>query len=304
MVHPLRFHVLSVPNVAMRDLLDRHRRLEELGIEVGAMADHFVDWTKPTNSWFECWTTLAAIAAQTSTIRLTTCVSQIPLRHPAMVARQALTIDHVSGGRFEVGLGTGLTIDPSYAIMGIANWSVGERVDRFGEYVEIVARLMADETSTYVGRHYEVHDATMLPRPVQTPRPPIMVAALAPKMLGHAARHADIWNSLSFAANVPEQMTETRRRVAQVDACCAEIGRDPSTLRRSYTLFDAEARAKGGRISYYDSTDLLVDQVEQAVALGMSDIGLYYPMDPSQLGAFERIASDVLPVLRRRHDAV
>ncbi len=304
MVHSLRFQVLSVPNVPMKDLLDRHLWLESLGIEVGAIADHFVDWTKPTNSWFECWTTLAAIAAQTSTIRLTTGVSQIPLRHPAMLARQAITIDHISGGRFEVGLGTGLTIDPSYEIMGIDNWSAGERVSRFGEYVEIVDRLLSNEVTSYSGRYYEVRDATMQPRPVQTPRPPIMIAALASKMLRHAARYADIWNSLSFEAALPLQLAETRARVEAIDAACAAIGRDPTTLRRSYTLFDAQARPKGGRIAYYDSAELFVEMVEQAVALGMSEIGLYYPMDPTQLPAFEQIATDVLPQLRRRHAAI
>jgi alkanesulfonate monooxygenase SsuD/methylene tetrahydromethanopterin reductase-like flavin-dependent oxidoreductase (luciferase family) len=303
MVHALRFQVLSVPNVPMKDLLDRHLWLERLGIEVAAIADHFVDWTKPTNSWFECWTTLAAIAARTSTIRLTTGVSQIPLRHPAMLARQALTLDHISGGRFEVGLGTGLTIDPSYEIMGIENWSAGERVDRFGEYVEIVDRLLSNEVTSYSGRYYDVHDATMQPRPVQTPRPPIMIAALAPKMLRHAAGHADIWNSLSFEAALPLQLSETQRRVEMIDAVCDAIGREPTTLRRSYTLFDAQARPKGGRIAYYDSIDLFVEMVEQAVALGMSEIGLYYPMDPTQLPAFEQIATDVLPQLRRRHAA-
>jgi alkanesulfonate monooxygenase SsuD/methylene tetrahydromethanopterin reductase-like flavin-dependent oxidoreductase (luciferase family) len=122
MQHPVRFHVLLLPNVGWDELKARVVWLEELGIEVAALADHFVDWTNPSAPWFESWTALAAMAEVTSTIRLSTLVTQIPLRHPAMLARQVLTLDHISHGRIELGLGTGLTIDPSYAMAGLPNW--------------------------------------------------------------------------------------------------------------------------------------------------------------------------------------
>ena len=118
----LRFHVLLLPNVGWEELRARVLRLETLGVEVAALADHFVDWTNPPVPWFESWTSLAAIAEATRTIRLSTIVTQIPLRNPAMLARQVLTLDHISGGRIELGLGTGLTIDPSYAMAGVSNW--------------------------------------------------------------------------------------------------------------------------------------------------------------------------------------
>jgi alkanesulfonate monooxygenase SsuD/methylene tetrahydromethanopterin reductase-like flavin-dependent oxidoreductase (luciferase family) len=109
MTHPLRFHVLLLPNVEWAELTARVLRLEELGFEVAALADHFVDWTNPKANWFEAWTTLAALANATERIRLVTLVSQIPLRNPAMLARQALTLDQISHDRIEVGLGTGST---------------------------------------------------------------------------------------------------------------------------------------------------------------------------------------------------
>ena len=137
MAFPLRFHVLVLPNVGWTELRARFLWLESLGIEIAALPDHFVDWTKPSVPWFETWTALSAIANATSTLRLTTAVTQIPLRNPAMLARQVLTLDHISNGRVEVGLGTGLTIDPSYAMAGVPNWEPGERADRFGEYVDI-----------------------------------------------------------------------------------------------------------------------------------------------------------------------
>ena len=136
------------------------------------------------------WTALGAIASRTSKTGIGPIVAQIPLRNPAMFAREALTIDHISNGRVEIGLGLGLTVDLSYEIMGIPNWTNKERMDRFPEYVEIVDRLLSNEETTYKGKYYEVNNAIMNPRPVQKPRPPITIAAMGPKMLKAAARYA------------------------------------------------------------------------------------------------------------------
>jgi alkanesulfonate monooxygenase SsuD/methylene tetrahydromethanopterin reductase-like flavin-dependent oxidoreductase (luciferase family) len=292
--------VQLLPNVAWGELRSRVLHLEALGIDAVALADHFVDWTNPASPWFETWSLLPALAEATSTIRLTTVVTQIPLRHPAMLARQALTLDHISNGRIEIGLGTGLTIDPSYRMAGVPNWSTGERVARFAEYVELVGKLLEQEITGYEGRFYAVDGAVMNPRPVQQPRPPILVAALGPRMLELAVRHADIWNSLSFLKSFDEQIAETRERVRQVDELCERIGRDPASLQRSYTMFDANARPKGGELEYYESVERFAEQVGRVIDLGITDIGIYYPLIPSQKPAFERIASDVIPEIKRR----
>jgi len=297
----LRFSVLVLPNVPWPELLRRCHEVEELGFDSIGLADHLVDWAGGKGPWFELWTHVAAVAQATSRIRLTTLVAQIPLRNPAHFAQQALTVDHISGGRLDVGLGTGLVIDPSYRMMGIENWSTRERVARFGEYVEIVDRLLSQEETTFKGRFYEVDGAALRPRPVQSPRPPIMIAAMGPVMLRHTARHADIWNSISFAKTFEEQLEETRGRVAALDARCAEIGRDPATLRRSYLMFDAAARQSGGRVNYYDSEEAFARMVEQVIALGITEIALYYPIAEEQKPAFERIARNVLPAMRAAH---
>jgi alkanesulfonate monooxygenase SsuD/methylene tetrahydromethanopterin reductase-like flavin-dependent oxidoreductase (luciferase family) len=297
----LRFSVLVLPNVPWPELLRRCHEVEELGFDSIGLADHLVDWAGGKGPWFELWTHVAAVAQATSRIRLTTLVAQIPLRNPAHFAQQALTVDHISGGRLDVGLGTGLVIDPSYRMMGIENWSTRERVARFGEYVEIVDRLLSQEETTFKGRFYEVDGAALRPRPVQSPRPPIMIAAMGPVMLRHTARHADIWNSISFAKTFEEQLEETRGRVAALDARCAEIGRDPATLRRSYLMFDAAARQSGGRVNYYDSEEAFARMVEQVIALGITEIALYYPIAEEQKPVFERIARNVLPAMKAAH---
>jgi alkanesulfonate monooxygenase SsuD/methylene tetrahydromethanopterin reductase-like flavin-dependent oxidoreductase (luciferase family) len=299
--HDLRFQVMCMPDAPVGELVDRIRWLEELGLDLAGVADHFVDWLNPDGPWFECWTTLAAVAARTSTIRLASCVAQIPLRTPAMLARQAMTVDHVSGGRLEIGLGTGLVADPSYPMAGLPNWPAGERADRFGEYVGVVDLLLSSARASYRGRYYEVADARMSPGPVQRPRPPLTVAANSPRMLRHAVAYADTWNTLSFADHPDAQLAETRGRVEQVRRLCAEAGRDPATLRCAYTMFDASARANGSRIAYYESPELLVDVARRAIGLGMSELVLYFPADPAQLPAFETVAREVLPELRREY---
>ena len=304
MNHQLRFQVLILPNVPWSETLERYNYIEELGFDLAGTADHFVDWTNPPSPWFEQLTLLAAIARETKQIKLATCVTQIPLRNPAMLARQVLSLDHISNGRFELGLGVGLTIDPSYKIMGIPNWSAQERVARFKEYVEIVDQLLSNEVTTYNGRFYEVNDAVMNPRPVQQPRPPIMIAAMGPTMLKIAAQHADIWSSLSFASDFGSQIEETRGRIKFIDEQCAVIGRDPNSLRRSYLMFDAGARHSGGSINYYESEEVFVEMVQRVMDMGISEIGLYYPTQNEQIPMFERIARDVIPELRLNHPAI
>lgn len=298
-----RFEVLSLPNAPWDVLRERVVRLEALGIEVAVVADHFVDWSNPPSPWFESWTVLTGLAGATTSIRLGSSVTQIPLRNPAMFARQALTLDHVSHGRLEIGLGTGITVDPSYDMIGVPNWEPAERVARFGEYLEIVDRLLRDEVTTFAGRYYRIDGAYMNPRPVQSPRPPITVAALGPVMMRHAARRADIWNSMSFHESFDDQLAETRRRVESMDGYCRALGRDPSTLRRAYLMFDAKARPRGGAIDYYDSADRFEEMASRVIELGIDEVGLYYPLDPRQVPTFERIATDVMPRLRARAGA-
>ena len=301
--YPLRFHVLLLPNAGWEELKARVLRLEELGIEVAARADHVVDWTNPAAPWFEAWSALAALAEATTTIRLSTVVSQIPLRNPAMLARQVSAVDQISNGRVELGLGSGLSIDPSSAMIGVPAWEPGERVARFAEYVDLIGQLFRNEVTTYEGRYYQV-DGAPRQQAVQAPRPPILIAALGRRMMRLAARHADIWNSISFLPSFEEQLAETRGRREAIDAECEEIGRDPATLRRSYTMFDARARSRGGAIGYYESRDRFVDEVSRLAELGISDVGLYYPLDPDQLGSFEEIAGEVLPGLRSAYPSV
>lgn len=299
MPRPLRFYVLVLPNLPWPDLVDRFKQVESLGFDLAGFADHFVDWSNPANHWYELSTWVAGVAQATSRIRLLTSVAQIPLRDPATLANQARTIDHISNGRLEIGLGIGVKgLDPSYRMMGLPDWSNAERVARLAEYLEVLDLLLRQKESSYQGKYYQVDGAVVNPLPIQKPRPPIMVAAMGPKMLRVTAKHADIWNSMSFADNFDTQLTETRERVARIDHFCAEFDRDSASLTRSYHMFDPTSRSSGGGIAYYESEGAFRDMVGQVLELGMTDIGLYYPMLPEQAATFERIATDTIPAMK------
>lgn len=303
MAHPLRFQALILPNTSWPELKRRFQLVESLGFDLGVTGDHFVDWSNPPSPWFDLWSTLAGVAEATTTLRLAPCVGQIPLRSPAMFAREALSVEHISNGRLEMGLGLGLPMDPSYDMMGIPNWSNKERAARFPEYVEIVDRLLTDEITTYEGKYYQVRGAHMNPRPIQKPRPPMTIAALGPLMIKYAARYGDTWNTMSFGADFDTQMIEAKERVATMATACAGEGRDVNSLRHSYNMFDPSSRHSGGRIAYYESSQVFTQMVERIVGLGFSEIGVYYPMVEDQMASFEAIARETIPALRAKFDA-
>ncbi len=299
MAQELQFQVLVLPSAPWDVLLERYTYVEDLGFDSVGIGDHFVDWLNPSLPWLECWTLLAAVARETTRIRIGTHITQIPLRNPALLARQALTVDQISGGRLELGLGTGLAIDPAYDMMGIPNWAPKERVARFREYVQAVDLMLSNETSSFDGDYYQIKGAVLNPRPIQKPRPPLVIAAFGPVMLKIAAQFADGWDSLSFAADFDDQLEETRGRIARIDAACEAIGRDPASLHRSYLMFDANSRASGGMITYYESAELFADMVRRVIDLGITEIGLYFPTQPEQRPMFEKIAREVIPELKR-----
>ena len=304
MRHQLRISVLISPNVPWAEFVRRCCHVEELGFDGVCFADHFTDYRGAKGArgpWFEMWSLLSAVAMATTRIRLQTLVAQVPFRNPALFALQALTADHISIGRLDVGLGCGTQHDLSYQMMGIENWGAKERVARFGEYVQIVERLLSQEETSYRGRYYQVEAAALFPRPVQLPRPPLVIAAMGPVMLGHAARYADIWNCMSYAQTFGEQLSETRRRVAAMDVRCSSVGRDPASLRRSYFMLDMTRRLRGGAILDYELEEIFTKMAQQLIALGISELVVMYPWVDHQIPMLERIARNTLPALRAAH---
>ncbi len=238
----LRFGVLVLQDAPFPTLVERWRRVEELGFDQLFVADHTGDYRDtPGGPWFDGWTVLAAMAAQTTSIRIGTLVTNPVLRPPAVLAKAAVTVDHLSDGRLELGIGTGIA-PFDHAATGTEPWSAGERFGRFAEYVEVVDGLLrgAGRPYSFAGHWYRSREASTVPGPVQRPRPPIIVAGQSPTVLRVAAERADAWNTHGpFGAGLDEIVKITRSQTHQLDELCAAAGREPASLRRSLLLFAA-----------------------------------------------------------------
>ena len=231
------FGIFVAPGDPYPVLVQKWRHYEELGIETIWQPDHLLRPTDPTAPTFEAWTSLAALAAETSRIRMGALVSSNLLRHPALLAQEAITVDHISCGRLEVGVGCSW-FEEEHRRFRIPLLEPGVRVDRFSEAMEIIDRLLRGEAVTHQGSHYRLREARLRPLPVQLPRPPLTVAAHGPRMLRICARHADRWNSMG----TPEEMAERNRFL---DEECERIGRDPAAIIRSLFMNAADLAAQG-----------------------------------------------------------
>ena len=296
MVHTLRFIVAAMQEVPWPEMIQRWQYLEAAGLDGAFLADHFVNYENPTAHWYESWTMLAALATQTRIIRLGL-LSATPWRNPAFLARQAMTVDHISNGRLDLGLGAGAPgkIDISYAMTGTPDWPPGERVDRFREVVCIVDQLLRNPQTTYIGRYYQIRGTVINPPPIQKPRPPLMIGANGPRMLKIAAEYADTWNTFGGIdiKTFTEMLDVTRRRNSLLDGYCTEIGRDPSTLRRSVLIFTHEEYQK-----LYSVPGAFEEIVRHYLDIGISEIIFFYPFVPELMPMFEHIVKEAIPRLR------
>jgi probable F420-dependent oxidoreductase len=215
---------------------------ERAGFDSVWVSDHlFLDWGKyggpdQPQGALECWTTLSALAGVTERVRLGSLTLCNDLRNPALVAKMAATLDVLSGGRVDVGLGAGW-YEPEYVATGIAFDRAGTRIARLGESAEIISRLLRGEELTFEGRYYQLKGAICRPTGVQEPAPPVWIGGKGDYLLKTIARHADGWN-FSWLGSVSTY--EDRLRAAE--RACEEAGRDPQTLRKSVGVYVVAGR--------------------------------------------------------------
>jgi F420-dependent oxidoreductase-like protein len=287
------------------------RAAEAAGFSAFFRSDHYLTMggdglPGPTDSWV----TLAGLARETSTIRLGTMVTAGTFRLPGPLAIQVAQVDAMSGGRVDLGLGTGW-YEAEHTAYGIPFPSLRERFDRFEEQLAIITGLWktpVGERFSYPGKFYPVTDSPALPKPVQSPHPPVIVggggARRTPEL---AAKYADEFNR-GFAP--PDQI---REQFARVRAACAEIGRDPAELDWSvaHTVVcgrnDAEARRRAEAIGR-DPENVAAIGIAGSVAHCVDLLGQYREvgaeraylqlMDVDDLDHVELLASEVVPQLR------
>ena len=212
------------------------QRLEALGFDSLWVSDYFCSPYDARAGWLECWTLLAGLAARTSRIRLGSGVSHVVYRNPALLARTALTVDHIANGRLELGLGAGAPGPFNYDMTGVPLPPPRERAARYAEAVALIRRLFSGEPVDFDGEFVRAKGAMLRPAPVQKPHPPLNLAAHGPHSLGVAARFGDAWNSFYPGENLSAQegARVTAERGALLDRLAREAGRDPAAIRRTF----------------------------------------------------------------------
>jgi F420-dependent oxidoreductase-like protein len=278
----MRFAVKTAPqNTTWADMLEVFRVADQIEIfESGWTFDHFYPiFSDSTGPCLEGWITLTALAQATSRLRVGVLVTGIHYRHPAVLANMAATLDIVSGGRLELGIGAGWNEEESGAY-GIALGTPSERSDRLEEACEVIVGLLSHETTNFKGRYYSLVDARCEPKPLQRPHPPICVGGSGERRtLRTAALWAQHWNFVGGTAD------EFRAKKEVLHRHCAEVGRDPSEITlSSHVRFDPR-RGPGPTL------ETAFALAEAGAQLGI--VQLPPPLDPTVLEPLAEALADL-----------
>ena len=212
------------------ELAERVQFAESAGFDGAWVFDHFTPLYGDRNGpCLEAWTVLAGLAALTSRIRLGVLVTGITYRHPSVLATEAITVDHISSGRLELGLGAAWH-QPEHEELGIPFPPLKERAERLEEGVQVIRLLMTKDRATFEGRHYQLAGASYHPKPIQRPHPPIWIGAGGEQlMLPIVARQADAWHAFGSDDSMA-------RKSRLLDQLAEKAGRDPKAILRSASL--------------------------------------------------------------------
>lgn len=270
-------------------LLTSVQMAEKLGFDHAWVFDHLMPVTgDAAGPILEAWTLLAGLAAKTSRIHLGVLVSSNLYRHPALLLKQAITVDHISGGRLVLGVGPGGNpredlLAREYEAYGIPLPPANERVDRLRETLHIAHALMAGDRTDFQGQYYQLQDASFEPKSVQQPRIPMLVAAMRPQTIRLAARYADIWDTAGDLETIS-------RQVEMLRGSCQDIGRDHREIRFSIHAGADSVQSEGAFLDWFSAFR----------TLGFTDFTVSLP-GPLYPESVRRIAAQVLPSLRREH---
>jgi alkanesulfonate monooxygenase SsuD/methylene tetrahydromethanopterin reductase-like flavin-dependent oxidoreductase (luciferase family) len=205
-------------------ILHRTLRCEALGIDSVWLYDHLYGPGMPDYPSLEAWTLATALLSNTERIQVGHMVLCNQFRHPAVLAKMATTLDQISAGRLQLGIGSG-SIEDEHNRIGLHWGTFAERSERLGETLQILHQAFADEVIDFSGRHFTVRDMPVKPGPARQPRPPIVVGGVGEKYtLPLVARYADVWNVPTYA------LGELEHKVSVLKSICDEVGRDPSTI--------------------------------------------------------------------------
>ena len=312
--HPIRFGIQTgQQNIEWAQMLGLWQQADAWGYDSLWNFDHFYTiFLPPELPCLEGWTTLAALAQATKRARIGTMVTGNTYRHPAVVAKMAATVDHVSGGRLNLGIGAGW-FELEHKSFGIDFKTVPRRLEALDEACRIIRGMLTEERTTVHGKHYTVTDAMGNPKPIQQPHPPIMIGGTGERVLLRlVARHADMWNASASAERMRELIDIIRRhgdterrdperieKTVMIPLCYrASADREAAVLGTIAALRQTTPEAARPQIVIGDKQECL-DTVERFVAAGVTHFifMLFAPIFPDELQAF---AEEVIPAVRGR----
>jgi alkanesulfonate monooxygenase SsuD/methylene tetrahydromethanopterin reductase-like flavin-dependent oxidoreductase (luciferase family) len=295
----MRFGVLMLPLDPWPATVARARVIEALGYDHLWTYDHLTWRRYRDHAWHAALPWLTGMATATSTIGLGTMVASPNFRHPVTLAKEAITIDHIAGGRLTLGIGAG-GVGFDATVFGAEPLSTKQLLDRFGEFTELLDRLFREHTVSYEGTYFTAHEAQTLPAPPDQPRPRVAIAGGGKRALGLVAQYADAW--ITYGDTSRRDLTEAGTEIivaAQVqrfEDACAAIGRDPLDVPRIYLIGNTEARPLAS-VQAFDDFAGRYDE------LGFTDLVFHHPRPDDPIwnepeAIVEQIATEVIP--RRR----
>lgn len=262
--------------------------IESRGFDLLVVADHLFHYREPEQPYLDAWMRLAAYSQSTTRIRIGTLVSNLSWRDPVLLAKAAIALDHLSGGRLELGVGCGAYADQAMA--GISQMTASERVRRLAEGLEVLDRLLCGNTKSFAGEFTSYEHAATAPGCVQRPRPPLVVAASGDRALAVAAQWADTWNCYTGDGDLPSSLAALTARARLLSRSCEAAGRDPEAVRRSLLLWHT------GGCNPWAHKGALLEIVERFSDVGFTDFIAFSP--PEDRGdVLDHVTSELLPAL-------
>ncbi len=297
----MRIGVLILPELPWSTAQSLWHRAEELGFDHAWTYDHLAWRSLRDAPWFGAIPTLAAAAVVTTRMRLGTLVASSNFRHPVSFAKEIITLDDVSAGRFTLGIGAGGD-GWDATMLGQRAWSRRERAERFVEFVHLLDRLLRDPATSYQGRFYSADEARTYPGCVQEPRVPFAIAATGPLGMRLAATHGQAWVTTGdrqrkgpLGAEAGAQIV--REQIERLEETSTKLGRDPASIAR---LVLTGPQLDSG----LTSIDAFNDAVGRYAAAGATDFVVHWPrsQEPyaSDMNTFEQIMAHTLSTPSRK----
>lgn len=286
----MRWGVVILPDRSWPDLAETFVDAERRGFTTAWTYDHLSWRTLRDGPWLGAVPLLAAAAAVTTMVRLGTLVTSPNFRHPALLAKDVMTLDQISDGRLDLGVGAG-GVGFDARVLGPPELTPGQRAARFEEFVAALDQLLRQPAASFQGDWFTVVDSRTAPGCVQQPRVPLTIAAAGPRALAVAARYGSTWVTYGpvqggdTAAGWFDGIDQQRRRL---DIACEALDRDPGTLRRLALLGLDLAWATG-------SIAALDDTVGRLSAMGFTDVAVHWPRpgDPALPGLPEAVLDEL-----------